>query len=154
MNEAYLIVKIAKVMYCRAHVLCLALLIDIRDTSFKLCYIACVDQSFSRIYVRFGLQLYVWWGEPVRYYRLRWHLVVLPWKKVVYIIVLWWNIMPGFNLDQCTIQHLSLKLHMLAYKFCVRSCLIHWFICIAEKFVDYVIFNLYTGLWPEKKNWL
>ena len=39
--------------------------IDIRDISFKLRYITCVSQSFSRIYVGFGLQSCVWWGEPV-----------------------------------------------------------------------------------------
>ena len=39
--------------------------IDIRDISFKLRYITCVSQSFSRIYVGFGLQSWVWWGEPV-----------------------------------------------------------------------------------------
>ena len=46
------------------HVLCWPD-IDIRDISFKLCYITCISQSFSRIYVGFGLQSCVWWGEPV-----------------------------------------------------------------------------------------
>ena len=59
--------------------------------------------------------------------------------------------MPGFNLDQCVTQHLCHCKIALAYKFCVRSCLIRQFVCVAEKFINYVIFNLYTGQRPEKK---
>ena len=47
--------------------------------------------------------------------------------------------------------YVIVKLHRLAYKFCIHSCLIHQFVCIAEKFVNYVIFNLYTGQRLEKK---
>jgi len=124
--------------------------IDIRDISFKLRYIMCVSQLFSRIYARFGnspctyvcgreslsscvgywqkyrcKKYHVWYRRPRR------RLVALPRKKVVYMIILQWNIIPWLNLDQFATQHLShCKLHRLACGSCVRSHLIHQFICV------------------------
>ena len=145
--------------------------IDIRDISFKLRYITRVSQSFSRIYARFGnspcicvcsgesLSLWIgYWQKymckkhPVWYHWPRWHLVG---KKNRYIIVLWWNIMPWFNLGRCATQHLYhckttqvgmwlLRLQSLDSLICL---------CIAEKFVIIIMrFSIFTLAEGPKKN--
>ena len=140
--------------------------IDISNISFKLRYIS---QSFSRIYARFGnspciwesLSLWIWYWQkyvckkhPVWYHWPRWHLVALPEKKNRYIIVLWWNIMPWFNLGRCTTQHLYYCKTTQVGMWLLRLQSLDLLIClwIGEKFVNYVIFNFHTGQRPEKKN--
>ena len=73
-------------------------------------------------------------------------------KKVVYIIVLCEILCLDSILTNvsCNI-YVIVKLHRLAYKFCILSCSICQFVCIAEKFVNYEIFNLYTSQRAEKK---
>ena len=64
-------------------------------------------------------------------------------KKVVYIIVLCEILCLDSILTNASHNiYVIVKLHRFAYIFCIHSCLIHQFICIAEKFVNYVIFNI------------
>ena len=138
---------------------------------FKLRYITRVSQSFSRIYARFGNSpcTYVCGGESlsscigywqkymckkyhVWYRRPRRRLVALPGKKVVYIIILKWNIIPWLNLDQWAMQHLfHCKLHRLACGFFVRSYLIHQFICVLLRILLIMWYSTCTLAKGQKK---